>query len=285
MRQTRLTFTPVPSSSPIGTPEKRAAFARTEHSPTSSKISSKATSSASKPSSTLKISPVENMVLPTPAPSSQIGQKDEESSDSTQTESEIPVGSRIFGRYARRETGGSNTLPLSPQSRKESPPSKALTSSEAVIFDETLKRKADQRKPPFRKLRRRLSSSAGTVSSSSNEDEVKPSLFRRRKQSTSLDRMTSSASNEGSSEEIATPKQRKRRLTRNVPQPSETDPNSEISLNQVTDDLQEDLNDLRDSSKFYFEYAIALINFTHMQLLHYHRDINYPEHLFANSIL
>lgn len=280
MRQTRLTFTPVPSSSPIGTPEKRAAFARTEHSPTSSKVSSKATSSASKPSSTFKILPVENMVLPTPAPSSQIGQKDEESSDSTQTESEIPVGSRIFGRYARRETNGSNTLPLSPQSRKDSPP-KVLTSSEAVVFDETLKRKADQRNPPFRKLRRRLSSSAGSISSSSNEDEVKPSLFRKRKQATLLDRMTSSASNEGSSEEIVTPKQRKRRLRRNVPQSSETDPYSEISLNQVVDDLQEDLNDLRDSSEFYFEHTIALINFTHMQLLHCYREIHHPEHFFC----
>lgn len=268
MRQTRLAFTPIPSSSPIGTPEKRAAFFRTEHSPTPSKISSKATSSASKPSSTLKISPVENMGLPTPAPSSQIVQKDGDSSDSTQSESEIPVGSRIFGRYARRGTGGSNALPLSPSSTKKAT-SKALIPSEVVLFDETLKRKTDERKSPFRKLRRRLSSSALSLSSSSNQDNVKQPLSPRKKQTTSTDRIASSPIDEGSSEDIITPTRRKRRITRNMPDTSEENSNSEIPRDQVADDLQEDLDDLRDSSEFYSEYIIPPIVFTQMQSLHY----------------
>lgn len=255
MRQTQLNFIPIPSSSPIGTPEKRAAFYRTENCLTPSKTSSNAPSSASKLSSGLKIFPAETMVLPTPAPSSQIGQKDEESSDSTQTESEIPVGSRIFGRYARRGASGSNALPLTPQSGKKSD-SKVLTPSEAVVFNETLKRKTDERKPPFRKLRRKLSSSVGTVSSSSNEDDVRPSLFRRKRQATFSDKMTDSSSNEGSSEDIISPKRRKRYITRNMPDLPEKDSDSEVPQNQVADDLKEDLDDLRDSSEFHFEDII-----------------------------
>ena len=264
MRQTRLTFTPVPSSSPIGTPEKRAAFVRTDHSPTPSKISSKAASSASKPSSKLKILPVENMVLPTPAPSSQIDQKDEESSDSTQSESELPVGSRIFGRYTRRGTSGSNKLPLSPLLSKQTV-SNAPIPSEAAAFDETLKRKVDERKSPFRKLRRRLSPSLTSVSSSSNDDEVKPSLFGRKISAVSSDKMTSSPINEGSSEDIIGPTRRKRRITRNMPESSEKDPNCEIPQNKVADDLQEDLDDLRDSSEFYFEYIMPSIDSPHIK--------------------
>lgn len=264
MRQTRLTFTPVPSSSPSGTPEKRAASVRADRSPTPSKISSKATSSASKPSSTLKISTVENKGLPTPAPSSQIDQKDEGSSDSTQSESELPVGSRIFGRYARRGTSRSNKLPLSPLSSKEAA-SNALIPSEAAAFDETLKRKVNERKSPFRKLRRRLSPSLTALSSSSNDDDVQPSLFKKKIPAISSDKMTRSPINEGSSEDIISPTRRKRLITRKLPDPSEKDSNSEISRNQVADDLQEDLDDLRDSSEFYFEYIMPSIEPPHMK--------------------
>lgn len=262
MKQTRLTFTPVPSSSPIGTPEKRAAFARNNPSSTPSKPSGKATSSASKPNSKLKISPVENVVLPTPAPSSQIDQKYEESSDSTQSESEIPVGSRIFGRHARRETSGSNMLPLSPRSSKKSSSNEPI-SSESAIYDETLKRNVDEGKTPFRTSRRRLFPSVTTLSSSSNDNDAKPSLFKRKIPPVSSDKRRSSSSNEGSSEDIISPIRRKRRIIRSMPDSSEKDPDSHISRNEIVDDLREDLDDLRDSSEFFFEHMLS-IDFTYV---------------------
>lgn len=259
MRQSRLTFAPIPSSSPIGTTENGATSIRTENFLTPSKVLHHTRSSASKLNSTLKISPVENMALPTPAPSSQIGQKDEESSDSTQTEPEILVSPRVFGRYARRGNSGSTTLPLTPQSRKKEPSSDTTFSVQATNLDETLKRKTDERKPPPRKLRRRLSSSVRTVSSSSNEDDVMPSIIRRKKQATSSARVTGSISNEGSSEDVISPK-RRRHITRNMPDPPGSDSESDLSQNQVADDLQEDLDDLRDSSEFYIQYIMQLIN-------------------------
>lgn len=122
-KQSRLTFTPIPSSSPAPATALdqtgHASFVQSELSPTPSKMARKPTSPATKLSSTTEKSPAKKVTLPTPAPSSQIEQNyDEDSSDSTQTESEIPVSSNTFGRYARRRSGGSNTLPLTPQSSK-----------------------------------------------------------------------------------------------------------------------------------------------------------------------
>lgn len=237
------------------------AFIQIENPFTPSKISSNATSSPSKTSPDLKILPAKKMALPTPAPSSQIGQKDEESSDSTQTESKTPKSSRIFGRYARRGTNSGDTLPLSPQSSKKSA-SNASFPSESSILEETLKRKVDERKSPLRKFRRRLSSSARTVSSSSNEDDVKPSLFRKGKQETPSARMTISSSNEGSSEDVVAPQRRKRQISRNMPDSPGNDSDPELPHHQVANDLQEDLDDLRDSSEFYVEYIMQPIDFS-----------------------
>ena len=125
-KQTRLTFTPIPSSSPtpattLDQTRPRASFIQSEQPLTPSKMARNPAIPAAKLSSITKKLPVEKVALPTPAPSSQIEHNyDEDSSDSTQTESEIPVSSNTFGRYARPRSGGSNTLPLTPQSSKAS---------------------------------------------------------------------------------------------------------------------------------------------------------------------
>lgn len=281
-KQSRLTFTPIPSSSPVAATGNRAAFVRIEQSLTPSKMSRKPVSSASKHSPTFKLSSPEKKTLPTPAPSSQIGQKDEESSDSTETESEIPVSSRTFGRYARPGTGGSNTPPLTPQSSKASA-ADPLFPPEANIFDETLKRKTDERKPTFRKLRRRLSFSLSTVSSSADEDCVKPSSSRRNKQATALARAAGSPSNEGSSEDVIVPQRRRRLITRNIPDPHEIDSDSRVSQNQVNDDLQEDLDDLHNSGEFRVEYIMQLIFIFTILILHTKHN-NIAEKSFIPSI-
>ena len=255
--------------------------------------------------------------MPTPAPSSQIDQKDGDSSDSTQTESEIPVSSKVFGRYARPTNRSSDTVPFTPRSSKASAaytlsplihqnklkrsssevdidvsenvsrpqeqtssPSTNLRSSArlrnhskqgAATRNEISKPKTDEGEPSFRNLRRKLSTSASPISFPAKNDSIKlPS--KRNKTARILSKMPASPSSEGSSEDVVSPRQRRRPITEIAPDPLKIDSDSDsgVSQEQVADELQEDLKDIRDSGEYYAEYIVQFLLF-HVYLFHsYH---------------
>lgn len=307
-KQTRLAFAPIPSSSPVAAAfanetQRQVAAVRYEQPLTPSKLPRIALSSPLKFKSSPESSRDGKMALPTPAPSSQMVQKDSEDSDSTQSESEIPVSSSTFGRFSRPRTRGSNTLLLTPQSTKangispfqklgsagegasaevdsddEEPlssprkrratPSANLRSStrlrnkpkaKATTFDETTKLESGEQKPLSRKLRRKLSFSGSTINSSADDDDLKLSSSKRNKEKTAPIRATGSPSSEESSEDLVGPQRRRRLTTRNIPDSPAADSDSDVFQKQAAHDLEEDLNDLRDSGMYLTEYIMCLI--------------------------
>lgn len=294
-RQTRLLFTPVPSSSPTAVIDSDHTLVRVDHSPTPSRMPRLSKSSTSKTKSTTKIPRLttEKTSLPTPAPSSQLNQNDEESSsDSTQTESENPISLRIFGRHARppplQRSEFESPLPSasgqdeieftgnlsSPRKRTGSPSTNLRSSarlrkhskSEGAVWKKTSPPKIDQRGTLLRKLRRELSDSENTISSADNIDPVKPTS-KKTNETRAPAEMPASGSGGESSEDVVVSRRRRKSITRDRPDTPKTDSHSEASQTQVDNDVKEDLVDLSGGGKCHAEYFMSLAMIYHILMM------------------
>ncbi len=299
--QTRLTFTPIPSSpGPTTAPDEaqpRVAAIRYEPSLTPSKMPRIAKVSPSKFNPKSKTHPAETMALPTPAPSSQVHENDEDISSSTPSESEIPVSSKTFGRFARpratkmlpltpkssKASAGKAISPLlhqqslgspsqhasaevdtddpvslsSPQKRRASPKFNLRSSArlrghpkkEVSSVDDSFTPKTNELESRSRNVRRKLSFSAGNIKSSDDDECAKPSASVGNKEATVPIKGTGSRNSEESSEDLVVAPRRRRLSTRSIPRLPTTGSDSGVSREQVANDLQEDLDNLRDSGK------------------------------------